>query len=173
MLVSGVYGVVGMNFTVLKEKLKKGREVYVAVALALVALIAYFVASSKRDDIPSETTSFDAYITSLENKIGNVIGQIEGCDGVQVAIACSVLEQSVYLTERTETTKDGVETVTEKPVLSGGKPVVTEVLAPQISGVAVVAWGSDRAALAVRIKQLVVTLLDVEENCVQVLTYNS
>ena len=31
MLVSGVYGVVGMNFTVLKEKLKKGREVYVAV----------------------------------------------------------------------------------------------------------------------------------------------
>ena len=49
-----------------------------------------------------------------------------------------------------------------------GEPLLIETLTPQILGVVVVAEGATDPLVRYKIKQAVVTLLDIESYCVQV-----
>lgn len=162
-----------MNIKKLTEKIKsiKNFELYVALALAAVVCLAVFATSTKVDKSAEDTTEFDEYITSMENKISSVIGKIDGCKNVKVAITYSAVDEKVYAYE-TETVQkgDGVISQTQTVVMVQGKPLVVKTLPPQISGVVVVCQGADDPSVRVKIKQVVVTLLNVSMDKVQVFT---
>ena len=161
-----------MNIKKLTEKIKstKNWELYVALFLAIAVVVTLLLTSTKVDNSTQDTTDFDAYIRNMENKISSVIANMDGCKNVKVAITYSAVEEKVYAYE-TENVEKG-ETVTETStiVTVKGEPLVLKTLPPQISGVVVVCDGANDAAVRVKIKQVVVTLLGVSADKVQVFT---
>ncbi|MCH5151179.1 MAG: hypothetical protein J1F65_00775 [Clostridiales bacterium] len=154
-----------------KIKSIKNIEIYVALLLAVVVIVAVFIGNSSKN---SEQTSTDnSYIAQMEHKICNVVENISGCGKATVAISYSSNEEKVYAYETQTTTSNGVTTVTKSIVSVKGEPLVTETLPPKILGVVVVAEGANDPIIRYKIVEVVVTLLNVDANNVQVFTYKS
>ena len=165
-----------MNIKKLAEKLKsiKNIELYVALALGVIVLVVVLATSSANsDNYVEDTTDFDAYISAMENKISSVIGNMDGCGNVNVAITYSSVDEKVYAYETETTTSNGVTKQTSSIVTVRGEPLVTKTLPPTILGVVVVAEGADNPIVRLKIIEVVVTLLDVQQKDVQVFTYKS
>lgn len=164
-----------MNIKKLIGKIKatKNWELYLALMLAAVVLVIVFATSTKVDKSVEDTAQFDEYISSMENKISSVIGKMEGCGNVKVAISYSAVDEKVYAYETVATTSGGVTKQTSSVVMVKGEPLVVKTLPPTISGVVVIADGADNAVTKMKIKQVVVTLLGVSIDKVQVFTYKS
>ncbi len=109
----------------------------------------------------------------MENKLTSVIGQMDGCKNVKVAISCSAADEKVYAYETETSTVGDKQTVTETLVTVSGKPLVLKTLPPKIYGVVVVADFNDDPVTKYKIIQVVVTLLDTSADKVQVFTYKS
>ena len=163
-----------MNIKKLVAKLKsiKNWELYVALVLGvLVLVVVWATTSAKSDKSIEDTTDFDEYISAMENKISSVLGKMDGCGKVQVAISYSSVDEKVYAYE-TEISANGSTTKqTTSIVTVNGQPLVVKSLPPEISGVVVVVAGGDDPAVRAKIKQVVVTLLGVSIDKVQVFTY--
>ncbi len=165
-----------MNTKKLKEKLKsvKNLELYIALALGVVVLaVIFFTSSTKTDKTAQDTVAFDEYISAMENKISSVIEKMDGVSNVKVAISYSSANEKVYAYETETKTNGEVVTETSTVVMVKGEPLVLKTLPPTISGVVIVAKGTDDAVSRLKIKQVVVTLLDVAIDNVQVFTYKS
>lgn len=163
-----------MNIKKLTEKLKsiKNIELYAALVLGVIVLVAVFATTSaKTDKTVQDDTDFDEYISAMENKISSVISKMEGCGNVQVAISYSSVDEKVYAYETEVSASGGTTKQTTSIVKVNGQPLVVKTLPPQISGVVVVADGAADSAVRVKIKQVVVTLLGVSIDKVQVFTY--
>lgn len=161
-----------MNFKKLFSKIRstKNIEIYVALALAAVVCFVVYATSTNDDKTTPDTSDFDEYITATENKISSVIAQMDGVGKVKVAITYSAAEEKVYAYE-TETVQNGDKvTETEKIVTVNGEPLVLKTLTPEIYGVVVVCDAADDPSVRVKIKQVVVTLLNVDIDKVQVFT---
>ena len=109
----------------------------------------------------------------MEHKICSVVQNIAGCGKATVAISYSSNEENVYAYETTTTTSNGVTKQTSSIVSVKGQPLVTKTLPPKILGVVVVAEGADNPVVKLKIVEVVVTLLDVQQKDVQVFTYKS
>lgn len=164
-----------MNIKKLKEKFKsvKNIELWLALIVGAVLVIVVFATSAKVDKTVQDTTQFDEYIASMENKICSVIQKMQGCQNVRVAISYSATDEKLYAYDSEKVTENGVVTETNSVVLVNGKPLVLAELPPTICGVVVIADGADDAVVKLQIKQVVVTLLDVSVDKVQVFTYKS
>ena len=163
-----------MNIKKIAEKLKsiKNIELYAALVLGVVVLIAVLATSSaKSDKTIEDTTDFDAYISAMENKISSVLGKMDGCGNVKVAISYSSVDEKVYAYETVVSADGSTTKQTTSIVKVNGQPLVVKTLPPEISGVVVVVDGADDPAVRVKIKQVVVTLLGVSIDKVQVFTY--
>ena len=122
--------------------------------------------------------SFIAKIKSVKNieiYVAAVLGlvvveNIEGCGKVAVAISHDAYEEKVYAYEK-DKNPDGTEISTV--VLVKGEPLVIKTLPPNILGVVIVAEGADNPIIKMKIKEVVVTLLDVDVSKVQVFTHKS
>lgn len=165
-----------MNIKKLTTKLKsvKNIELYLALILGVVVLVTTFATNSAKVDKTTEVCDdFDAYISAMENKISSVVGKMEGCKGAEVAISYSVANENVYAYETETKTVNGVVTQISSVVMVKGEPLVLKTLPPTISGVVVLADCADDAVMKMKIKQVVVTLLQVSIDKVQVFTYKS
>ena len=154
-----------------KIKSIKNIEIYVALVLAVVVIVAVFVGNGAKKS--QQTSADDSYIAQMEHKICNVVENISGCGKATVAISYSSNEEKVYAYETQTTTSNGVTTVTKSIVSVKGEPLVTETLPPKILGVVVVAEGASDPVIRYKIIEVVVTLLNVDANNVQVFTYKS
>ena len=155
------------NF-VAKIKSVKNIELYLALALALVVVLLAFGNSSNQGKISQNDFSSQSYISHMENKLVTVLGNIEGCGKVSVAISYATDGEKVYAYETT-TKKDGsVVMETSSLITLKGEPLLVQTLTPQITGVVVVADGANDPLVRYKIKQAVVTLLDIDICCVQV-----
>ncbi len=154
-----------------KIKSVKNIELYVALICA-VAVVAVVLLSGGKTN--TEKSSADnSYISQMEHKICSVVEKISGCGKTSVAISYASDEEKVYAYETETTTSGGVTKQTDSLVSVKGEPLVTKVLPPKILGVVVVAEGADDPIVRFQIVKVVVTLLDVPEKDVQVLTYKS
>jgi len=152
-----------------KIKSVKNIEIYIAAALAVVVLsIVLFSNTSTKS--AQENYSSESYIAELEHKIVSVVQKIDGVGKVVVAITHDATNESVYAYE-TEKSPSGAET--SSVVSVKGEPLVVKKLPPKILGVVVVAEGADNPVVRMKINEVVVTLLNVDENRVQVLTHKS
>ena len=122
----------------LKSKLRTGKvlEVLTVLILAVVvaALMLSYFTTKDGEDAAEETT----YAAALEERLGQVLSQIDGAGNVEVFITAQSAGEKVIATETT-VGEDG--SVTTVPVLSGGEVIVLEELNPEITGVLIVAEG--------------------------------
>lgn len=165
-----------MNIKKLKEKIKsiKNIELYVALVLGVIVLLALFWSSSTKTDKTTEDCSdFDAYIAAMENKISSVIEKMDGCKNVRVAISYNAVGEKGYAYETETKTVNGTVVEVSSLVLVKGEPLVLKTLPPSVCGVVVVFEGDDNAVTKMKIKQVVVTLLEVSVDNVQVFTHKN
>lgn len=156
---------------VAKLKSIKNIEIYVALILAIVVVLIVFVSSGSKNT--TKSVSDDTYISQMEHKICSVVENIDGCGKATVAISYSSNEEHVYAYETVTTTSNGVTKEVRSIVSVKGEPLVTKTLPPTILGVVVVAQGADNPVVRLKIIEVVVTLLDVQQKDVQVFTYKS
>lgn len=154
-----------------KVKSVKNIELYIALILALVVVIAVFVGKGTKN--VSQNDSDRSYISQMEHKICSVVENIAGCGKASVAISYKSFEEKVYAYETETTSSGGVTTSTSHLVSVKGEPLVTATLPPQILGVVVVAEGASDPVIKFQIINVVTTLLDVSQKDVTVLTYKS
>ena len=155
------------NF-VAKIKSVKNIELYLALALALVVVLLAFGNSSNQGKISQNDFSSQSYIAHMENKLVTVLGNIEGCGKVSVAISYATDGEKVYAYETTTKQDGSVVIETSSLITLKGEPLLVQTLTPQITGVVVVADGANDPLVRYKIKQAVVTLLDIDICCVQV-----
>ena len=154
-----------------KLKSVKNIEMYVALVLALVVVLIVFIGSGSKNS--SKSVTDDTYISQMEHKICSVVEKIAGCGKATVAISYSSNEENVYAYETETTTSNGITKQTSSIVTVKGEPLVTKTLPPKILGVVVVAEGADNPVVRLKIIEVVVTLLNVQQKDVQVFTYKS
>ena len=153
---------------VTKIKSIKNIELYIALVLVLVVVLLAFGNSSNQGKISQNDFSSQSYIAYMENKLVTVLGNIEGCGKVSVAISYATDGEKVYAYETT-TKQDGSVVIEISSLITlKGEPLLVQTLTPQITGVVVVADGANDPLVRYKIKQAVVTLLDIDICCVQV-----
>ena len=151
-----------------KIKSIKNIELYVAFLLAFVLLLTVLVVPQISQKTFQNDSASQSYIAEMENKLITVLGNIEGCGKVNVAISYATDGKRVYAYESTTKQDGDVIVQTSSLITIKGEPLLIETLTPQILGVVVVAEGATDPLVRYKIKQAVVTLLDIESYCVQV-----
>lgn len=151
-----------------KLKNTKNIELYVALVLCLVVVALYFLLPKFQQKTSQNDTVQQSYIAQMENKLVTVLGNIEGCGKVSVAISYSADGKKVYAYESTTKQDGNVTLQTSTLITVKGEPLLLQTLNPQILGVVVVADGANDPLVRYKIKQAVVTLLDIDSCCVQV-----
>lgn len=151
-----------------KLKSAKNVELYLALVLCLVVVVLCFVLPNFQQKTSQNDTVEQSYIAQMENKLVTVLGSIDGCGKVSVAISYSTDGKKVYAYE--SATKQDGNTILQTSTLITvkGEPLLVQTLNPQILGVVVVADGASDPLVRYKIKQAVVTLLDIDSCCVQV-----
>ena len=139
--------------------------------MALIVIIIVFASSVTKNT--ANSNSDNSYISQMEHKICSVVENIEGCGKAKVAISYSSNEERVYAYETETTTSNGITKQVSSIVSVKGEPLVTKTLPPTILGVVVVAQGADNPVIRLKIIEVVVTLLNVQQKDVQVFTYKS
>lgn len=165
------------KFSNLVEKIKNSRKLQLTLvfSLFLVILIMYLtysVSKSGETDTstivqPSSTT--EEYISSLENKLENVLSNIEGAGKVSVAITVS--SGFVYEYAYEETSKDSLSgsSSTSSLILIDNEPVIVSQVYPKIAGVLIIAEGGGKVDVKIDILQSIQTLLDVANENITIL----
>lgn len=151
-----------------KLKSAKNVELYVALFLCLIVAVLCFLLPNIHQKTSQNDTAGQSYIAQMENKLVTVLENIDGCGKVSVAISYSADGKKVYAYEST-TKQDGNTTLQTSTLITvKGEPLLVQTLNPQILGVVVVADGANDPIVRYKIKQAVVTLLDIDGCCVQV-----
>ncbi len=91
----------------IKLKNSKNFYLYLAIGLAVLIAIIYFSSllkpaqdsSTNNDTTSANLTASEEYVASLENKLENVISQIEGTGNAKVTITLEKGFEYVYLKE--------------------------------------------------------------------------
>ena len=150
-----------------KFKTIKNIELYVALALALVVLVVAMLSPTNQNTLQKDAST-QSYIDEMENKLITVLGNIEGCGKVEVAISYATDGKKVYAYETTSKQDGNTIQQTSSLITIKGEPLLIQTLTPTILGVVVVASGANSPLVRYKIKQAVVTLLDIDICCVQV-----
>lgn len=176
------------------SKIKKIKhfEVILIVLFVAVILFIWFVDfgednSSKQQTIATQsgTSSLSKYTKELENRLCDVLSQIDGAGKVRVMITFDGDSEVILATTTDEkstintTTSQGgtkndsqTKTVSSEPVLitENGKtnPIVLMEIMPQIKGVIVVAEGANNVRVKLDLLKAVQALLKVNSGQVEI-----
>lgn len=156
-----------------KIKSIKHWEIYLALVLVAVVLLAVFISGDFSSKKNIKTADDNSYICQMEHKIVSVVERIEGCGKATVAISYDSDEEKVYAYETETITSGDTVKQTSNIVYVKGEPLVIKTLTPNILGVVIVAEGADNPVIKMKITEAVITLLGVDSSKVQVFTYKS
>lgn len=152
------------------EKLKSIRhfEIYLAVFIGVIICVVYFGlyfdqgSDKKEDNSTEEIGTAVEYVDNLENKLCNVLSKIDGVMEVDVMITLESGFSYEYVQEsqKIEITLDDTDE----------KLNIVKEIYPKIKGVVVVAKGSEDFRVKMDILEAVVTLLQIDESAVTILS---
>ncbi len=163
------------------EKFKNIKHIQIvcAVVVALVLCVAYFALwggskdDSKAENSTEEFSSAEEYVSSLENKLCNVLSKISGVGEVSVVITLESGFTFEYATDKETNTvvSGGTETsiTTETVILVSGEPVVIKQNYPVIKGVVIVAKGAENFSVKMDILSATQTALQVDQQNITIL----
>lgn len=181
-----------------KDKSKRAIQnllIFLAIGIVLLYVGGFFAGGESKKKTSEEEKQtgktlvsgesyLDEYDAALENKIKNILSQINGVGKVSVAITYSsgkeiVPAQDVKQNESNTNEKDKeggvrstIQTDTDSKVIVGQesetKPVILKELPPQVKGVVVVADGAKDEVVKVNISMAVSTALGIPLSKIQV-----
>lgn len=150
-----------------KDFFKKIKPEYVLLIAATIAVIAIFASSfssSAQSKANNETSSAEAYVEMLENKLSSELSKIEGAGKVSVIISVKRGMKN-ELAAQTNASGNG-----EQPIIVNGKPIILGEIYPEICGVVVVAQGGNKLKVKMAILNAAKVFLDVDANKIEILT---
>jgi len=160
------------------EKIKNNKKLQIlllalVVCVILLVYVAYFINETNEETITEESYSAsttEKYVASLEDKLEKVLTNIDGVGKVSVAITVS--SGFVYEYAYEETSKGSLSSTTNSSnlILVNNEPVIISKIYPVISGVLVVAEGSENIGVKLNILESVQTLLDVANEDITILS---
>ncbi len=159
-------------FNKLLSKIKTNKTtqyliVIIIVVIAVFALIFTYL-PEKAEKVSQDEIS--SYVSSLENRLSNVLSKVNGAGNVSVVITVESGMETVLAMKSTEKqTVNGVEKETT-PILVNGKPVVVKEKYPEIIGVLIVAEGAGNISVMSRLQQATVSLLNIKLNQIEILS---
>ena len=156
-------------------------EIYLALILGLIVCVLYFsffvdknTNDTKSEISTGEFSSTEEYVDLLENKLCNVLSKISGVGNVSAIITLETGFTYEYATDtETKTTTSGsneTTITTDTITIVDGEPVVIKEIYPVIKGVVIVAEGSEDFKIKMDIMQAVVTILEVDESEITILS---
>lgn len=154
----------------LLEKIKTNKKLQImllglVVCVILLVYLAYFVIGAKEEEVFDnaniETNSTTEYVAYLENKLENVISNIEGVGKVNVAITIS--SGFVYEYAYEDEGKTNL-------LLANKEPIILAKTLPQIQGVLVVAEGGESIKVKLDILSTIQTLTNVTNENITILS---
>ena len=168
------------NFSNIKffQKLKGVKHIELIIALILGAIILVIYISSLGADTKKQTStqnfnSISEYSHFLENKLANVLENIEGAGSVSTMITFETGTEYVYANnEESKTNTNTNNNSTTSTTITSSTPkedlLIKEIL-PKISGVVVVASGAKDVGVKLEIIKAVQAVLDVPIANIEVL----
>ncbi|MBO4251498.1 MAG: hypothetical protein J5911_02415 [Clostridia bacterium] len=151
----------------LKTDAKTRIFVLIVISLALVLIIGFNLFGERSEKVNIDEVS--QYVSSLEQKLENLLNKIDGAGKVSVAITVESGMETVLATETiVKETSNGRET-TSTPVMVNGKTVVLKETYPEISGVLIVSEGAGNISVYRRLQQATASLLNVKTSRIEIL----
>ena len=153
------------------EKIKTNKVLFYSLILAIIIVI--MLVSSGFTSISSDTENNNNvdYVSSLEEKLEELLSEVNGAGKVKVVITIESGNQSVLAMEKvTIESEKGVE-ITEKPILVNGKTVVLTEKTPKISGVMILI-DKNNLSVITKIQQATTSLLNINLSQIEILTRN-
>ncbi len=160
-------------------------EIILALFVAAVILVIYLAVSAgsakTTDENPTAATG-GSLIAETENRLKNILGEIEGAGSVSVLITYESTSETVYAmttntSENSSSSNGGgsnMSTVTQTPVVvtNNGKSelIVVKELMPKILGVVVVAEGASNIKTRLALLSATATALNVDADLIEIFT---
>ena len=148
------------------SKLRNTNYIYVILIIgAAVMLFASMYDGKGKAELQNSKTA--AALPSEEERLENILSQIEGVGSVSVMITYyeSMEKELAYETKKDRRADNangsGGESSDEKAVMSGGAPVILKEVYPEVKGVIVIAEGADRGIVNQKICEAVSTSLGI------------
>ncbi len=161
-------------FSELIEKIKKNKKILIicVIFFLIVGVLVYFSYSKqpKEEVNQSSNSQADLYVHALENKIEDVIEQIDGVSNINVAITLETGFEYVYAEEKEIKDTTGGTLTTSNLILVNGSPVIIKEIFPIIQGVLVVADGVDNLTVKHKVLSAVQTVLEINNQKITILS---
>ena len=170
------------NFAFLsKFKSKKYTSYVIAVILSLIVVVIFLSSCRKQTSKTTNTTisttektvNSEAYSTTIENKLVNVLSFVKGCGTVRAMVVTKSTEIKNIELQTEEKESSGTNTTTKTPIYekdgSNETPFVTSFTYPQIIGVLIVAEGAGDTNVKLKIVNAIVSVLGIDSSKIEVL----
>ena len=164
------------------QKLKgiKHIEIIFAIILCAIIVVIYLSSLGKNDNRQTSSqnfTSISEYSAFLENKLANVLGNIDGAGNVSAMITFESGTEYVYAQNEESKTNSNTSassttsttTTTSSPYIKNNEGLLIKEILPKISGVVVVCSGAKDTKVKLEIVKAVQALLDVPIANIEVL----
>jgi len=172
----------GLKSVIRRLRKIKHIEIYAAVAVIAVMVLIFFSSigggsksSNNANTTQNLTTSEDAFVRDMEQKLVNTLSMVKGAGNVSAmvtAVGSSTLEIAYNIDEKTITQNGGTNasttttTVTKTPLLVGGQPFVLSETKPKLKGILIVSSGAND--IGVRLNLLLAVEALVSDNTVKI-----
>ncbi len=163
-------------FSKMFEKIKGSKKVQfiiIGLFVALIGVVCYFSYKEDFDNektLSSQSSVTEKFVFDLENKILNIIEQIDGVSNANIAITLESGFEYVYAQEsETKETSTGTLTTTELVFVSG-QPVLVKELFPVVKGVVIVCDGAEDINVKLDILEAIQTVFEIENKNITILT---
>ena len=139
------------------EKLKniKHIEIYITIIFAIVLILIFFSSTDSNKSTHNKTktpitqeTTITAYIDDMENKLENILSQVQGASNVNVMITLDMTNSVV---------KDNIIQTSDFP---------------KIKGVVIVAKGVNNTAVKMNMLKAVQAVIDISSGRIEILSSN-
>lgn len=175
----------------LSELIKKENRAKLITLLGIVILILILLSETGASCSKEEKTTMeqgfdcDAYAASIENRLCDIVGSIEGAGRVKVLVTLENSEEYIYASDSkqnsdssenrdtdgstsTDTKSDSEESVIIVDGEKGREALVRTMKLPSVGGVVVVCDGADNEKVRERITEAVTTALGITSRRVYV-----
>lgn len=136
------------------------------VLILLSELWPQKLAATAEQAAPAQPAASDSYEQQMEQRLAQLIAQLDGAGSTQVMVTLSSEEEAVYALD---TQQKGEDDLSETHVILGDGTALRETtLTPAVSGVAVVCEGGGDVRVVARITEMLSALLDLPTNRISV-----
>ena len=164
-----------INKLINKLKSIKNIEIILAIAAVCIVLLVYFSGNKNLNNTINSVENLQTteYVADIENRLNNVLSNINGAGNVKVMVTIESKSQEEYATNtetKTSTSSSGTTTTTtkEEVVIIQNKPLVVNESLPKIKGVIVVAQGASNVNVKLELLKAVQTLLEIDANDIEI-----